>query len=232
MLENALKTLKTLEYGPDVKELTAELEAAIASSKDDPAAAHKIEAGLLDVLTGDSTHNGKDFACRKLKIVGSDASVSTLAAMLHDEKLAHMARYALESLPGDAATKALLDTLPKVSGNLKIGVISSLGARQANSAVASLAALLDDNDAAVARSAAGALGAIRTPDAAKALAAAKPNPKAIAIAVDASLACAEAMLASGDKLGALKMYRQLSKGDPPKHVKLAAAKGMLACAGE
>lgn len=231
MLENALKTLKSLEYGPDVKELTAEIDAAIAESKDNPAAARKIEAGLLEVLTGDSTHNGKDFACRKLKIVGSDASVSALATMLHDEKLAHMARYALDSLPGDAATKALLDALPKLSGNLKIGVIGSLGSRQANGAVASLAALLNDSDAAVARSAAGALGAIRTPDAAKALAAAKPNPEAISVAVDSSLACAEAMLASGDKLGALKMYRQLSKGDPPKHVKLAAAKGMLACAG-
>jgi hypothetical protein len=48
-------------------------------------------------------------------------------------------------------------------------------------------------------------------------------------AVDASLACAESLLAAGKNLDALAIYKGLAAGDPPKHVKLAATRGMLAC---
>lgn len=229
MLEKEFETLKSLEYGPDVKGLTAEVDKAIAKSKDDPQSGKAIERGLLGLLNGDSTHNAKDFACRKLKVVGGEAAVPTLAKLLSDEKLGHMARYALESMPIAAASKALLKALPQVSGKLKAGVISSLGTRQEDRAVASLAALLNDKDAVVARAAASALGAIRSESAANALSNAKPHPEAISLAVDSALACAESLLSEGEKMGALKIYQQLMKGDQPKHVKLAATRGVLAC---
>ncbi len=91
-----------------------------------------------------------------------------------------------------------------------------------------LAALLGDSDASIARAAAIALGAIRSPEAAKALAGAKPT----AIVTDASLACAEEFLADGKKAEALATYKRLLKEDHPKHIKLAATRGMLACAGK
>ena len=87
-------------------------------------------------------------------------------------------------------------------------------------------------DAAVAKSAAYALGAIRSSDAAKALAAAKPTSEVKAAATDASLSCAEALLAEGKKAEALTIYKGFASDDQPKHVKLAATRGMLACAGK
>lgn len=230
MLE-AFKTLKKLEYGDDLAPLSA-IDAEIAKSKENPAVGKALEKALLDVLTGDGTQNGKDYACRKLKVVGGEASVSILGKLLHDKKLSHMARYALESMPVAAAGKALLDALPQLSGVLKAGVIGSLGVRQENGAVSALAALMNDSDATIARAAAGALGAIRSKDAAKALRNAKPNPEAISVAIDSALACAENLLADGDKKTALLIYRELSKGGQPKHVALAAKRGTLACLGK
>lgn len=229
MLEKALETLKTLKYGDDIASLT-ELDDAIAKAHGNEAATQEIETGLLSILNGESTHNAKDYACRKLKLVASEASVATLEKMLHDEKLSHMARFALQAMPAAGASKALLNALPKLSGTLKAGVIGSLGVRQDNGAVSTLASLLTNSDATVAKAAASALGAIGSKDAAKALSNAKPHNDAIATAIDSSLACAEKLLAGGDKTGALMIYNQLSKGDQPKHIQLAARRGKLACA--
>ena len=46
---------------------------------------------------------------------------------------------------------------------------------------------------------------------------------------DASLACAEALLADGKKAEALAIYKGFASDDQPKHVRLAATRGMLAC---
>lgn len=183
---------------------------------------------MIAVLKSNATRNGKDFVCRKLKIMGTEASVPVLAEMLGDDSHSHMARYALESMGNPAAGAALRAALPKVSGKLRIGMVSSLGVRQENESVPALADLLADDDADAARSAAHALGAIRTPEAAKALLNAKPNEAAAQAVTDAMLACAESLLANGNKIAALGLYKRVSQGNPPKHVKLAATRGMLA----
>ena len=105
----------------------------------------------------------KDFVCRKLMIIGTAASVPTLAGLLSDKDLSHMARFALErnSRPR-GSRRHLRDALPKLNGALKIGVISSLGVRRDADSVAPLASCLADSDPAVARAAAFALGDIRT----------------------------------------------------------------------
>src|SRR5690606_21601724 len=130
------------------------------------------------------------------------------------------------------ASQTLRDALPKVSPELKVGVISSLGARRDAASVPALAALLADSNPAVACAAARALGAIRTAEAAKALASATPNAEAKSAATDASLACAEGLLAAGDKGQTLLIYKKFTGEDQPKFVRLAATRGMLACAGQ
>jgi len=137
-----------------------------------------------------------------------------------------MARYALERIPAPEAAKALQDALPKAKGVIKIGIISSLGQRGTTEAIGAIGGLLGDGDAAIAAAAAKALGDIRTADAAKALAKAKPTQAV----TNASLACAEALLADGKKADALMIYKKIAmSSDQPKHVKLAATKGMLEC---
>jgi hypothetical protein len=95
-----------------------------------------------------------------------------------------------------------------------------------------LVALLGDADAKVARSAALALGVIRQPDAASALREASVSDGEAKVALtDACLASAERLLADGQKAEALAIYKGLAGEDQPKHIRLAATRGMLACAG-
>lgn len=71
-----------------------------------------LEERLIALLSNDdATRLAKSFACRQLAVIGSDASVSALASLLPDLTLSHMARSALEHIPGDAAREAL-DRMP------------------------------------------------------------------------------------------------------------------------
>jgi hypothetical protein len=232
MLDQAFESLKTYDWGTDRKPLE-EIDAAVIASHNNAAARTDLENRLAAVLKTDVSRDAKDFACRKLMIIGTAASVPTLASLLSDNDLAHMARFALERIPAPEAAQALREALPKLNGALKIGIISSLGVRRDGESVAPLAKLLTDSDPAVARAAAFALGDIRTSNAAKALGDAKSASTEVKPAVtDASLFCAEGLLAEGKKAEALAMFKAYAGEDQPKHVRLAATKGMLACAGQ
>jgi HEAT repeat protein len=227
MLDKAFETLKTYDWGQD-RNLLKPIDEAVVATHGDDAARKQLETRLAAVLKTDVSRDSKHFVCRKLMVIATASSVPALAELLTSEELSHMARYALERIPAPEAGNALRNALSKTKGELKVGVIASLGVRDEAESVAPLAALLDDGNASVARAAAIALGAIRSPEAAKALAGAKPT----AIVADASLACAEELLADGKKAEALATYKRLLAGDCPKHVKLAATRGMLACAGK
>ncbi|HYW81159.1 MAG TPA: HEAT repeat domain-containing protein [Thermoguttaceae bacterium] len=231
MLDQAFEALKTYDWGQD-RNLVEPIREAVVASADNADERKALETRLADVLKTDVSYDSKQFVCRELMIIGTAASVPTLAALLTDEKMAHVARYALERVTAPEAAKALRDALGTTKGELKIGVIASLGVRGEAESVAPIAALLGDSDAAIVRSAAIALGAIRSSAAAKALAGAKPTAETQTAISDALLACAEALLADGNKAEALTIYKGLLSGDKPKQVKLAASRGLLACAGK
>ena len=226
MLDQAFEALKQYDWGTD-KGVLNPIEAAVTATRGDAAARKDLEARLLAALQSDISRDAKDYVCRKLTIVGTVASVPTLAFLLGDEKLAHMARFALERIEGPEASEALQGNLRTVSGKLKIGVISSIGSRRDAKAVGALSGLLKDSDPAVVRAAAIALGNIGGEEAAKALQAAG-TPEV----VDAQLRCAEALLADNKKADALAIYKSLAGEQQTKHVRLAATRGMLACAGK
>ncbi len=230
-MKEAFDYLKHYYWGEDRGPLQP-IDEAIVASHGDEAARKEIESNLIDVLKSKASRNGMDYACRKLKVIGSDACIPALAEKLGDKKHSHMARFALQAIPTEAATNALVEALEKVKGELKAGVIGSLGARGDKSAVSAIAGSLGDGDKVVARSAACALGAIGTKDAADALSSAKADASILGDVMDATLTCAENLLAGGDKLAALSIYKKLSSGNPAKHIKLAATRGMLACAGK
>ena len=190
MLDEAFEAIKTYDWGTDRKPLDEIDRAAIASLSDD-AARKDLERRLAEVLKTDVSRDAKDFVCRKLMIIGSAASVATLASLLSNKELAHMARFALERIPAPEAAQALREALPTLNGALKIGVISSLGVRRDAGSVAAFAKLLTNSDPAVARAAAIALGDIRSSQSAKALAEAKSVSTEVQPTVtDASLCCA------------------------------------------
>jgi HEAT repeat protein len=232
MLDQAFEALKTYDWGTDPKVLSP-IDEALVATRGDAAARQALEARLVAVLKTDVSRDAKDFVCRKLTVIGTAASVPTLAELLANRDLSHMARYALERIPAPEAAQAMRDALPKIDNALKLGVMGSLGVRQDVASVPALVALLGDADVTVARSAALALGAIRAPEAARALREAKPEKIEAKIAVtDACLACAEGLLAAGKKGEAMAVYKGFIGEDQPKHVRLAATRGMLACAGK
>jgi HEAT repeat protein len=232
MLDQAFEALKTYNWGVDPKVLDP-IDQAVVESHDNPAQRKELESRLAAVLATEVSRDAKDVVCRRLRIVGSAASVPALAKLLSHEENAHMARFALERIPAEEAAAALRDALPKLKGELKIGVISSLSNRRDAASVPALSKLLGESDAAVAAAAAHALGNIRTAEAAKALAEAKASDADVKRATtDASLACAEALIAQGKKNEALAVYKRYAGADQPKHVRLAATRGMLALAGK
>jgi HEAT repeat protein len=232
-VDKAFETLKTYDWGTDRKLLNP-IDDAMAATYGDAAARKALETRLAAVLAAGASRAAKDYVCRALKTIGTAESVPALAALLPDKDLSHMARYALERIPAPEAAQAMRDALPKVTGALKVGVIGSLGARRDSVSAAALAALLTDSDKAVACAAACALGNIGGLEAAKALGAvAKTAPEGVKPAVaDACLACAEHLLADGKKVEAISLYQSLSGEDQPKHVRLAATRGLLAAAGK
>ena len=189
-----------------------------------------MESRLAAVLKTSVSRDAKDFVCRSLRVIGTAESVPALAELLPDKDNSHMSRYALERIQAPEAAAALRDVLPKVSGALKIGVAGSLGARRDAESVPALTALLADADKAIAGSAACALGDIGTPEAAKSLGgSAKTAPEGVKMAVaDGCLVCAERLLADGKRSEAIAVYKSLSGADQPKHIRLAATRGMLA----
>lgn len=228
-VDKALESLKSYDWGSDRAALQP-IEAAVAATKGDAAARKTLEARLADVLKSDAPQAAKDFVCRQLSLIGTAESVPALATLLADEKLSHMARYALERISDDAAVQALREALPKSEGLRKVGVLHSLGARRDAQSVAALVPLLGDSDAQVAKAAVHALGAIGTADSAKALGDYQPkSPEALRLAVaDACLACAEHLLADGKRTEAIAIYKALGSEEQPTHVQVAARRGLLA----
>ncbi len=232
-VEKAFETLKTYDWGTDRKTLSP-IDEAVVATRGDAAARKDLETRLVAVLESGSSRSAKDYICRTLKTIGTAESVPALAAMLGDKDLSHMARYALERIPAPEAAAAMRDAVAKLSGALKVGVIGSLGVRRDTASVAALAGLLGDADKAIASEAARALGTIGNSTAGNTLSErAKKAPKGVKPAVaDACLICAERLLADGKKAEAVILYKSLGGEDQPKHVRLAATRGLLAVAGK
>ena len=229
MLDQAFEALKVYNWGTDPKVLNP-INEAVVSSHGDESAREALETRLAAVLDTDVSRDAKDFVCRKLMLIGTATSVPSLAKLLPNKDDSHMARYALERIPAPEAAVAMRQALPTIDNSLKVGVIASLGVRGDTDSIPELAGCLGDADAAVAAAAAYALGDLATSAAAKALAETKPSSeKAQFAATDASLTCAEALLADGKNSEAAAIYKGFIGSDQPKHVRLAATRGMLAC---
>ena len=187
------------------------------------------EAKLIAVLKSDASRKDKADACRQLALVGTREAIAPLAALLGDEELSHMARYALEPIPDPAVDGTLRDALAKLKGRPLVGVIGSIGVRRDARAVDAMARFLKDPDAEVAQAAARALGSIGDAAAAKSLQAALPGtPAANRLAFCEGLfRCAEALAAGGRRDQALALYDQLRNADLPHQVRAGALRGTL-----
>jgi HEAT repeat protein len=200
-----------------------------------PFAEPRDEPALIAVLKkADATQKEKADACRELAHVGTKAAIPALAALLADEKLSHMARYGMETIPDPSVDDALRAALAKLKGRPLVGVIGSLGVRHDAKAVDPLARLLGDADADVAQAAARALGKIGTSAAAKAIEgalAAAPAANQVAFC-EGLFRCAETLAAKGQKDEALEIYDRLRGLKEPHQVRAGGLRGAVLTRGK
>ena len=187
-------------------------------------------AALIRIITdANSPEFKKAKACQRIGELGAKEAVPALAALLGNEHLSVYARYGLEPITDPSADDALRAALSKLEGNQLIGVINSIGKRQDANASPELARMIYGPDADVARAAAAALGSIGGVSSGKELQAAfaKTSGMTRMAVADASLVCAERLLAQGKREQALALYTSLSAAGVPQPVRLAAMQGII-----
>jgi len=150
-LPEALEQAASYEQNTSRQALSV-IEADVVASLADDATRAEMERTLLNLLQSEeATSDCKAWICRQLELIGSEASASALGSLVSNRELSHMARYALARIPGEAGTTALIEALDDVEGDLRIGVINSLGRRGDAAALDALgeagAAAVEDRDA-------------------------------------------------------------------------------------
>lgn len=230
-LEQAWQALAKYDRGSSRGALMP-LDEAVVNALRDNTRRPELEQKFIGLLGSPAPAVAREYACNKLALFGSAASVPALIALLDHAELSDAARNALETLPCSEAAAGMRDRLPKLSGAQLVGAINSLGARRDTASVALLASLLTRPEPPVVSAAVAALGMIGTAEASRALQQflSKASAESRVAAADACLSAAEQLLAAGNKTEALALYKLLSGAEFPKHVKVAATRGLLLAA--
>ncbi|MFA6244918.1 MAG: HEAT repeat domain-containing protein, partial [Candidatus Hydrogenedentales bacterium] len=130
-------------------------------------------------------------------------------------------------MPFPEVNDALRAAIGTTSGAPRMGVAITLGERRDEKAVPVLTPLLNDPDADTVRAAAGALGRIGTPDAAKALLAfsvSAPEPVKPAV-IEGLLTAGERLVAAGNAAVAMPIYEALVAPSWPAQARAGAFRG-------
>ncbi|MHC5059156.1 MAG: HEAT repeat domain-containing protein, partial [Planctomycetota bacterium] len=194
------------------------------------------EDKLIAVLRSDASRKEKVDACRGLSFIGTKKSVAPLAALLGNEELSHMARYALEPIKDPAVDAAFRDALGTLKGKPLIGVIGSVGVRRDAEAVKPLANILAKHEAGpdVSSAVVRALGSIGNEAAAERLQTGLAHaPKEAQLPIAEGLfRCAELLAAEGKPEIAVDLYDQLLEEGGPHQVRAGALRGAILTRGE
>ncbi len=233
MLDGMLDIVKDYEFADDRAPLS-NIREFIEGFYDDKVQLAAIEQKLVEFLKSDASTAAKDFVCRRLRVIGTGASVAALAEMLDDAETADMARYALERIDSPEVDKALRDALGSAKGEVKIGIINSLGARGDVKAIGKLSALVRNKDEAVAMAAVSALGNMPDYATAKMLTSVGGSSGRLKIeAYRAGLECGENLLASGSDRKARKVFSRIYEDETaPAFVRASAVYQWILAAPE
>ena len=208
------------DFGTASNELIA-VEKEIADTRPEQYA--PIEARLIAVLEAPgATLPGKQFACQMLRTVGSAQCVPAVSRLLTDEKLSHVARQVFQDLRDPAVDEALRQALARTQGDLRLGIVHTLGDRRNRSSLEAISALAAGADEATARAALNALGKIGGAPAADALERLQTPGSLRGAWADASLRCAAGLAATGDAGRAQRIAQSLFEGDYPLAVRAGA----------
>jgi len=231
--EEILEQIAEYDYGDSRKPLT-DLEELLRNAYGNSRVLGQIEKHMIDFLRSDASFAAKQFICEKLSVMGTEESAGVLEKMLVDEETTNIARYALERIPGPRVDAALRESLGETEGQIKVGIINTIGMRRDERAVDALARMVYSDNSQVAEAAASALGKIANSAATEALAGAKAKTSGQlhTIVVDAYLACADKLAETGGKSKAMRIYREVFKADESTSIRAAALTGMINSAGD
>ena len=224
-----LEQVAAYDFGDSRESLTG-LSDILRTSVNDQAQMAEYEKAMLKVLTAKETSfASKQYLCKELSIMGTDASVRTLAKMLRKKETSDIARYALERIPGETVDAELVKALKKSKGTSKIGVMNTIGNRGIVSAASGLKKALGDKNPAVAGAAASALGRIGTHETATILgdALASAQGSLREDIVDAYLDNAVAFIKADEKNNAQSIYQLLFTEKESLPTRTAALTGLV-----
>ena len=188
-----------------------------------------IEKDMIAVLAdGKATHAAKQFACRILQLIGTEACVAPVATALTDAKLSDMVRFALQNNPCPQVDEAFRAALTKTSGDVQIGIINSISMRAAAKAVPPLSSLIHSPQENVAAAAILALGRIGTVEAADTLLTVKPQDTLTDVWGLAAINAGEHLAALKETKLAQKILRAAYVGQQKPIMKMAALRALIA----
>jgi len=225
------RQMKTYQMGTD-DSAAKTLEAMVLAVQKADAGPRRtdLSARLAALLETDATPDCKRFVCEQLSLIGSANAIPALTNALKKRDTAEIARFALERIPGPAVETALLTVFPQLPPETKVGVAHTLAYHGTDKSVPVLAKALRSREAAVAKSAAFALGKIGSAKAAETLLeASAASPAALRPALD------DALVACGDALRrrkppgielARKLYEQALRADSAPAVRAGAFYGL------
>jgi len=210
------------------REPLSELEDFIRSVSGSDEVLREIEKQFDKVFDSNASLALKQFICRQLSVIGSEASVKTLVSLLNNKDTSDMARYALERIPGEDVDRALREKLIDTTGEIRIGIINSIGVRRDKNAVEMLKDLAEDKDTLTACAAINSLGKIGNDKAAVILSgikdrAGKELKKAV---LDSYIICGYGFAERGDAETAGKIFTELYKEDD-QLIRVAAFNGLV-----
>jgi hypothetical protein len=156
----SVQAIATYEFGESRVPLTV-IEDSITAAMNTGDGREALADDLAALLASNATMAAKQFALRQLALIGTERHVPAIAPLLVDPELSHMARYALEPMPGSAADRALMDALETAPNALKPGIINSLAARDTRRAANMIEGYRSSSDPEIAGAAAAAIAKIR-----------------------------------------------------------------------
>jgi HEAT repeat protein len=228
-LDKALKDLAATDWQSWSRPAET-IVAAINASHADAAARKDVERRLIAAAGAGMHPAPTQFVCRRLSEIGTDEAAPVFASLLARKEVWPMGCFGLERMATPAARKALRDAVGRAAGDVKAGIIASLGRCRDAESVALLIPLLSAAESNVVLASISALGRIGTAEAAAALVSLRSKAPKVAepLLSNACLEAAERLSAEGKKAEAAKVYRALSAADAPRHVRAAAARGLIA----
>ncbi len=159
--------LVVLTYGVCLfADIDPDLKQKLLSTSDEPFLIQTIQK------TGDTNDDIfiKNLACKRLAVMGTDAAIPALTAMLSNEKQSYNALFALQAMPGTTVNTTLQKAAGELKGSFAAKVIDAIGVRKDVSAIKTLSIILEKNpDRQVQRSIYSALAQIGTDEAANVL---------------------------------------------------------------